>query len=111
MAKWGPKPKHRDIACPNKRCKLFGQKGQGNIVANGTYRTRSTGRVRRFLCRGCGRAFNSRHGTLFYNLRTPQKTVLLALKLLAKGLGLRGTAEVLEVKLDTVRRWLALAAQ
>jgi len=41
-----------------------------------------------------------------YNLRTPQKTVLLA-----KGRGLRGTADVVEVKLETVRRWLALAAQ
>jgi hypothetical protein len=34
----------------------------------------------------------------------------MALKLLVKGMPLRGIAEVLEVKLDTVRHWLKLAA-
>jgi len=35
----------------------------------------------------------------------------MALKLLVKGMPLRGVAEVLEVKLDTVRHWLKLAAE
>ncbi len=35
----------------------------------------------------------------------------MALKLLVKGMPLRGIAEVLEVKLDTVRHWLKLAAE
>jgi len=35
----------------------------------------------------------------------------MGLRLLAEGLGLRGSARVLEVKLDTVRRWLRVAAQ
>jgi len=48
---------------------------------------------------------------MFYDLRTREKTVLLALKLLVKGMPLRGVAEVLEVKLDAVRHWLRLAAQ
>jgi hypothetical protein len=34
----------------------------------------------------------------------------MGLKLVAEGLGLRGTSRVLEIKLDTVRRWLASAA-
>ena len=34
----------------------------------------------------------------------------MGLKLLAEGLGLRGTSRVLEAKLDTVRRWLTVAA-
>jgi hypothetical protein len=33
----------------------------------------------------------------------------MGLRLLAEGLGLRGTSRVLEIKLDTVRRWLAKA--
>jgi uncharacterized protein YjcR len=49
-------------------------------------------------------------GTIFYDLRTPEEKVLLALKLLVKGMPLRGIGEVLEVKLDTVRHWLQLAA-
>jgi hypothetical protein len=34
----------------------------------------------------------------------------MGLHLLAEGLGLRGTSRVLDTKLDTARRWLAVAA-
>ena len=106
----GPKPKYSDVACPNPKCKDHGKKGLANIVSNGTYRTRSTGRARLFLCRTCGKAFSSRTGTAFFDLRSPKKTILMGLRLLAEGLGLRGTSRVLEIKLDTIRRWLAVAA-
>ena len=108
--KRGPKPKYLDIACPNPKCKQHGEKGLGNVVSNGTYRTRSTGKARLFLCRACGKAFSSRSGTAFFDLRSPRKKVLMGLRLLAEGLGLRGTSRVLEIKLDTIRRWLATAA-
>lgn len=108
--KRGPKPKYLDISCRNPKCKDHGKKGLGNVVSNGTYRTRSTGRARLFLCRTCGRAFSSRSGTAFFDLRSPRKKVLMGLRLLAEGLGLRGTSRVLEIKLDTIRRWLATAA-
>ena len=106
--KRGPKPKYLDIACPNPKCKHHGKKG--NVVSNGTYRTRSTGKARLFLCRTCGKAFSSRTGTTFFDLRSPKKKVLTGLRLLAEGLGLRGTSRVLEIKLDTIRKWLAVAA-
>ena len=108
--KRGPKPKYLDITCPNPECKQYGKKGLGNVVSNGTYRTQSTGKARLFLCRTCGKAFSSRSGTAFFDLRTPRKKVLMGLRLLAEGLGLRGTSRVLEIKLDTIRRWLATAA-
>jgi transposase-like protein len=108
--KRGPKPKYLDIACPNPKCKRHNKKGLGNVVSNGTYRTRSTGKARLFLCRTCGKAFSSRSGTAFFDLRSPRKKVLMGLRLLAEGLGLRGTSRVLEIKLDTIRRWLATAA-
>ena len=108
--KRGPKPKYLGIACPNPKCRRHGQKGLGNVVSNGTYRTRSTGKARLFLCRTCGKAFSSRTGTAFFDLRSPKKKVLKGLQMLAEGLGLRGTSRVLEVKLDTIRRWLAVSA-
>jgi len=108
--KRGPKPKYLGIAYPNPKCKHHGEKGLGNVVSNGTYRTRSTGKARLFLCRTCGKAFSSRSGTAFFDLRSPKKKVLMGLRLLAEGLGLRGTSRVLEIKLDTIRRWLATAA-
>jgi transposase-like protein len=108
--KRGRQPKFRDVACPDARCKFFGKAGSGTVVSNGTYFVGRT-RVRKFICRHCGRVFNSRARTPFRWLHTPQHKVLMALKLLVKGLSLRGTSEVLEVKLDTVRNWLRRAAQ
>lgn len=112
MAKRGRRPKYKFLqeACPNAQCSLYGKTGRGNIVSNGTYRTREGGKSRRFLCKICGESFCSRANTIFYDLRTPSEKVLLALKLLVKGMPLRGVAEVLEVKLDTVRHWLKVAA-
>lgn len=113
MAKRGRKPTYKlqHEACPNPRCSLYGKTGRGNIVSNGTYRTREGPPGRRFLCRHCGESFCSRAGTIFYDLRSPEEKVLMALKLLVKGMPLRGVAEVLEVKLDTVRHWLRIAAE
>ena len=105
MAKRGRKPKFLGVPCPNKRCR----QRPPHVVANGRYQTRE-GLVRQFLCRACGQGFTERQGTFFYDLRTPQATVLMALKLLVKGMPLRGIAEVLGTKLDTVRDWLRRAA-
>jgi len=113
MAKRGRRPQY-DLtteACPNPECARYGQKGQGNIVANGSYRSKGGEEIRKFVCRICGRSFVSRSGTIFYDLRTGEEKVLLALKLLVKGMTLRGVADVLGVKLDTVSRWLRLAAE
>jgi Sigma-70, region 4. len=44
-------------------------------------------------------------------LRTEEETILLALKLVLKGMSLRGIAEVLEVSAATVSRWLSRAAE
>lgn len=113
MAKRGRRPKYKlkNEACPNPKCSLYGQAGKGNIVSNGTYRTKDGKKVRRFLCNQCGEPFCDRTGTIFYDLRSPEERVIMAIKLLVKGMPLRGVAEVLEVKLDTVRHWLRVAAK
>jgi transposase-like protein len=108
--KRGPKPRFLDIACPNPECKLFALTGHENVISNGTYRTRSTGKARLFLCRTCGKAFSSRTGTAFSDLRSSKKKVLWALQLVATGSSLRGTSRQLKVKLDTIRRWVTVAA-
>lgn len=113
MAKRGRKPKYNleNEACPNPECTLYGKTGEGNIVSNGTIKSKKGEKRRKFLCRACGTSFCSRTGTIFYDLRTPEDKFLLALKLLVKGMALRGVADVLEVKLDTVRHWLNVAAR
>lgn len=98
-------------ACPNPQCELYGKTGRGNIVSNGSHPRRGGQKVRKLLCKRCGGSFCERSGTIFYDLRSPEEKVLMALKLLLKGMPLRGVAEVMEVKLDTVRRWLRVAAE
>lgn len=113
MAKRGRKPKYNleAEACPNSRCSLYGKTARGNIVSNGTIKTKQGEDRRKFLCKVCGGSFCSRTATIFYDLRTSEEKVLLALKLLVKGMPLRGIANVLEVKLDTVRHWLKVGAE
>ena len=109
MGTRGPKPSFTEVACPNTQCRHYGRVDEGNIVGNGRYRTRG-GLVRNFLCRACGKSFCERTGTAFFDLRSPEERVLLALKLVLKGMGLRAIAGAMEVKLDTVRFWLQQAA-
>jgi transposase-like protein len=110
MGKRGRAPKYDDVFCTNRACSLYGKTKQGNIVSNGTYPTKS-GRVRKFICRTCGNIFNGRTGTVFFDLRTPEDTVILAIKLLLKGMSVRGIGEVLGSKPDTILSWLQRAAE
>jgi len=110
MTRRGPKPKFIDVPCPNEDCTLYGVTGEGNVIGNGTYKTKN-GKVQKYICRSCGRVFCERTNTVFYDLRTEEDKILIALKMIMKGMSLRGVAEVLEVKLDTVRRWLSRAAK
>lgn len=110
MGKRGKAPRFNDVCCLNEKCNLYGQVGKQNIVSNGTYKTQS-GRVRKFICRSCGKVFNERTGTFFFDLRTPKDKVIMALKLLLKGMSVRGIADVLDSKPDTVLCWLSRAAK
>jgi transposase-like protein len=109
MGNRGPKPKFIDIACPNDSCADMGKAGLGNIIGNGTYQTKS-GAVRKYICKSCGKVFCDRTNTAFFDLRTKDEKVLIGLKMIIKGISLRSVAEILDVKLDTVRGWLSKAA-
>lgn len=98
-----------DVACPNEECEQYSRTGQGNIIGNGTYATKS-GRVRKYICRTCGRVFCDRTNTMFYDLRTSEDKVILALKLILKGMSQRSIAEVLEVCPKSVSTWLSRAS-
>jgi len=97
--------------CPNPQCPYYGQTEQKNVVCNGRYRTKTKGVVQQFLCKVCKETWTQYQGTFFYHLRTPRDKILLTLKLLVRGMTLRGIAEVMGVKLDTVRYWLKRASE
>ena len=110
MGKRGPKLKFNDVACPNEDCKYHDFTGKGNVVGNGTYQIKGK-RIRKYLCRECGRVFCDRTNTFFYDMRKDESTVLLALKMSIKGMSIQAIADVLEVRTVTVRNWLARASQ
>ena len=110
MGARGPRSSFDNVACPNRECRRYGEVNQGNIASNGS-KTTNSGVVRNFLCRACGKSFCQRQGTAFYDIRTPEERVLLAIKMLLRGMSLRGITDVLGVKLDTVRFWLIRCAE
>ena len=111
MAKRGrkPIPSAPRIACPNPNCPDFGKAGLHSVILNGTYPTRN-GKEQRLKCKTCGQSFCSRSGTVFGGLRSTEDHVVSAVKLLAKGITVRKAAQMLNVKPDTLRRWLTLIA-
>jgi len=110
MGKRGPKQKFQDVSCPNEQCNHYGIVALGNIVGNGTYQTQS-GKVRKYICQKCSKNFSERTNTAFYDLRTEEEKVILVLKLILKGMSLRGIVDVLDSRLDTVLGWLQRATQ
>jgi len=110
MGKRGAKPKFTDIYCPNQNCKLYHISGKGNIIGNGTYQIKNR-RVRKYICRECGRVFNDRTDTFFDNLRKDEFVIISALKMAMKGISIEAIADVLEVQPATVSNWLFRAAK
>ena len=110
MGKRGPKPKVTDVGCPNEFCTDHLIIGKGNVVGNGSYQLDGK-RIRRYLCRSCGRAFCDRTNTFYYGLHTNEDKIDLALKLSIRGMSIEGIADVLEVQPVTVSKWLARAAE
>ena len=97
----GPKQKFLDISCPNEECKDYGILGRGNIVANGTYQTKS-GTVRKYICKTCGRVFNDRTGTAYEYTHLTREEHNLIMACQANGVGVRRTADIVGCTPKTV---------
>jgi transposase-like protein len=108
MGTRGPKPRFLDVACPNEKCTLFGVAGKGNVTVYGTYE-RSSGKGRKFVCHTCETTFCDRTNTLFYDLRTDEEKVKMALKMAMRGMSVLGIAETVEVKPSTASTWISKA--
>ncbi len=99
----GPKQKFLEISCPNEKCRDFGMLAQGNIIANGTYETKS-GIVRKFKCKTCGRVFNDRTGTAYEYTHLTREQHNLIMTCQANGVGVRRTADIVGCTPKTVLR-------
>jgi IS1 family transposase/transposase-like protein len=102
------------LCCPHEICSSYGILGphpDHDIVGNGTYTTVHGEKRQMYLCQVCGKPFSETAGTPFFGLKTPMKTVCIALNELAEGLGVRAVARIHGVEPDTVLDWLRKAGQ
>jgi transposase-like protein len=96
--------------CPNPTCPYHKQFHRGHIIAQSTYQTQS-GRRRMFNCTHCGQQFSETRHTVFYDLRLPEETVMLVLKLCWVAVSLSGISFAVGVQEETILRWLQRAAE
>ncbi len=99
------KAKNWNQPCPDKECEKYGQMSKGNVISISTYRTKS-GRRRIFMCKCCNHSFSETRDTVFFDLKTPEEKVIMALKMILVQVGLSGICFVLNVKEETILGWL-----
>jgi IS1 family transposase/transposase-like protein len=104
------KPKDWGQPCPNSDCSHYRLMNRGNISAISTYLTQS-GKRRIFLCSKCERTFSETRDTVFFDLKTPEEKIIMALKMLLVKVALSDIGFVLGVTEATVLEWLRRAAQ
>jgi IS1 family transposase/transposase-like protein len=104
------KPKDWGQPCPNPDCSHYRLLNRGNISAISTYLTQS-GKRRIFRCGTCEGTFSETRDTVFFDLRTPEEQVMMALKMLLVRVALSDIGFVLGVTEETVLAWLGSAAK
>jgi IS1 family transposase/transposase-like protein len=102
-------PKDWGQPCPNPECTHYNRMKQGNVSAIATYLTQS-GKRRIFRCHTCEAQFSETRDTVFFDLRTAEEKVMMALKMLLVRVDLAGIGFVLGVTEETVLAWLRRAA-
>ena len=102
-------PKAWGQPCPNPDCAYAQMLNRGNIRAVSTDLTQS-GKRRIFQCTKCGTPFSETRDTVFFDLKTPEEKVMMALKMLLVKVDLAGISFVLGVTEETVLAWLQRAA-
>ncbi len=96
--------------CPNKQCNAYGQMNKGNISSVSSYMSKS-GKRRIFKCSSCGEMFSETRDTVFFDLRTEEEKVIMALKMILVKVSLSGISFVLGIKEETLLIWLDRAYQ
>jgi IS1 family transposase/transposase-like protein len=83
---------------------------RGNMSAISTYLAQS-GKRRIFRCSACEKPFSETRDTVFFDLRTPEDKVIMALKMLLVKVALSDIGFVRGVTEESVLVWLRRAAQ
>ena len=94
---------------PQAKCPLFTRMDRGHVSAISTSMTES-GTRRIFRCQRCETTVADTRDTVFFDLRTSEEKVLMALKRRLVRVDLSGLSLVLGVHEETVLAWLVRAA-
>ena len=95
--------------CPNKQCKDYGLRGQGNISIRGKY---GKDKSRDLLCcRTCGKRFAATRASALFGMHLSPETIRQIIHHAAEGVGVRATARLLGLDKDTVNRVILRAGE
>jgi transposase-like protein len=95
--------------CPNKQCKNYGLRGQGNIAIRGKY---GKDKSRNLLyCRSCGKRFAETRGSAMFGLHLSPETIRQIIHHAAEGTSVRATSRLLGIDKDTVNRVILRAGE
>src|SRR4051794_29302505 len=92
----------------NSDCPLSGRRGAGNLAVCDLF---GRARHRLLYCNACKARFSEFKGTPLFNSKLPHDKVLAVLEHLAEGCGVRQTARLVGVNMDTVTRLARLAGE
>lgn len=94
------------LYCPNIHCRYYGVPFRESLlVKNGTNHGQ-----KQALCRSCGGSVGIRFGTAYCDLNADPFIFETAIRALAEGNSLRGTARIVQIDKDTACEWLHRAA-
>jgi len=91
------------FACPHPDCPDYGQRSQGNLRPHGW--SSKARNLRCLRCTTCGHHFSQRAGTPLFGTHLPQEKAVQIAQHLAEGTGMRATARLCGVSLNTVLRF------
>ncbi len=88
--------------CPNKSCKQYKLRNQGNIAFRGKYGKDQSRDL--LYCRTCGKRFAPTRATAFFGLHLSDDQIAQIIHHAAEGVGVRATSRLLNIDKDTVNR-------
>ena len=94
--------------CPNKDCRLYGLRNQGNIRKRAIYGKDAR---RLLICTTCKKRFAETRCTVFFGTKYTRETIRQILLHVAEGVGVRATARLLGLSKDGVNRIILVAGQ
>lgn len=94
--------------CPNKDCRDYGLRNQGNIRKRAIY---GKERRRLLVCSTCKKRFAETRCTVFFGTKYSRETIRQILLHVAEGVGVRATARLLGLSKDAVNRIILIAGE